>query len=205
MSQNNEFLLNNALAEDFQQMLRPYYWTQKLLFASKYSIKDNFVLPNSRTYCAVNVLVLCFIIYAYFAVLSYIVATFVNILVTLQIVIGWTKSEKTNGIYEHISIIHVLSVAWNTKNFLIIVMFSTSCEKFYSSIDGLKHNCVVVLNSTPEKSVSRNVTKNVLRLCDVRFSKMRVCGWFTADAALPLRLMSLVATYCIVLLQFAFL
>ncbi|GBP90578.1 hypothetical protein EVAR_56740_1 [Eumeta japonica] len=92
MSQSNEFLLNNALAEDFQQMLRPFYLTQRLLCASKYIIKDSFVLPNSKAYCAVKVLVLCFIIYAYFAVLSYIISTFVNILVTLQIVIEWTKS-----------------------------------------------------------------------------------------------------------------
>ncbi|GBP76661.1 hypothetical protein EVAR_51146_1 [Eumeta japonica] len=55
------------------------------------------------------------------------------------------------------------------------------------------------------KGASRNTTKNILRLCEARFSKMRVCGLFAVDAALPLRLMGLVATYCIVLLQFALL
>ncbi|GBP68783.1 hypothetical protein EVAR_83516_1 [Eumeta japonica] len=165
MSQSNEFLLNNALAEDFQQMLRPFYLTQRLLCASKYIIKDSFVLPNSKAYCAVKVLVLCFIIYAYFAVSLETPCTMEN---QCPLITG----SQLHNIY-----------------FCQYSCDVTNSDRMDEVGDG----------------VSRNVTKNVLRLCDVRFSKMRVCGLFTADAALPLRLMSLIATYCIVLLQFAFL
>ncbi|GBP78768.1 hypothetical protein EVAR_59558_1 [Eumeta japonica] len=65
---------------------------------------------------------------------------------------------------------------------------------------------ILYLSSTPAANrVEVNIEKQpeTLRLCDV--SKRCACGLFTVDAALPLRLLGLVATYCIVLLQFAFL
>ncbi|GBP61926.1 hypothetical protein EVAR_44982_1 [Eumeta japonica] len=51
----------------------------------------------------------------------------------------------------------------------------------------------------------QKTVKNVLRPCNANSAKMRVCGLFAVDAALPLRLTGLTTTYCIVLLQFAFL
>ncbi|GBP83617.1 hypothetical protein EVAR_61231_1 [Eumeta japonica] len=54
------------------------------------------------------------------------------------------------------------------------------------------------------KGSSRKTIKDVLRLYGSRISKMRVCGSFTADAGLPLRLVALITAYCIVLLQHAF-
>ncbi|GBP83616.1 hypothetical protein EVAR_61230_1 [Eumeta japonica] len=163
MSRSNERLLSNALNADFQQMLRPYYWTQRLLCASKYSIKDNFVLPNSRAYCAIS------------------------------------------EMYINISIMYVLAIVWNIKNFVLIIVFSLGCERFNSRLDDIRKKCTIAYDSSPGRSVSRKTAKNILRLCNVRFTKMRVCGLFAVDAALPLRLVGLVATYCIVLLQFAFL
>ncbi|GBP90583.1 hypothetical protein EVAR_56745_1 [Eumeta japonica] len=180
MSRSNERLLNNALNADFQHMLRPYYFTQKLLCASKYSIKDSFVLPNSRAYCAVSVLALGFI--TYFYVIS-------------------SPSE----IYLEMSIMYILTVAWIFENFVMIIMFSLGCERFYSCLDDIRNKCTIAYDLSPERNISRKTAKNILRLCDVRFSKMRPCGLFVVDAALPLRLLGLVATYCIVLLQFAFL
>ncbi|GBP76652.1 hypothetical protein EVAR_51137_1 [Eumeta japonica] len=233
MSQSNEYLLNNALAEDFQQMLRPYCLTQKMLCASKCSIKDNFVLPNSKTYRAFVMFVLCFITYAYFAtswamsfennsintfkdlfkifketveafalssnlvqypVLSYTISTFFTSLVTLQKVIEWTKNAKISEVFGNISVIYILTVAFNIKNFIVVVMFSVACERFYSRLDDIKRNCAVVLDLPLEESVFRKTTKNILRLCDVSSSKMRVCSLFTVDAALPLRLLGLMAT-----------
>ncbi|GBP90580.1 hypothetical protein EVAR_56742_1 [Eumeta japonica] len=251
MSRNNEFLLNNALTEDFQQMLRPYYWIQKLLCASKYSIKDNFVLPNSRAYRAVVVFVLCFITYAYFVtnstyisnpqtlivennssdtlnnlftvfkdilqaftlsshlvqypIFGYILSTFITSLMTLQIVIEWTKNAKINETYYDILVTYILTVIWNIKNLITVVVFSATCDRFYSCLDEIKSNCTVALDIPHEECAYRKTTKNLLRLCNTRSCKMRVCGLFVVDAALPLRLMSLIATYCIVLLQFAFL
>ncbi|GBP80964.1 hypothetical protein EVAR_54126_1 [Eumeta japonica] len=52
---------------------------------------------------------------------------------------------------------------------------------------------------------SRRMAKNIKRLCDVRYRKFRACGLFSVDAMLPLRLTERITTYCVVLLQFAFL
>ncbi|GBP90574.1 hypothetical protein EVAR_56736_1 [Eumeta japonica] len=96
-----------------------------------------------------------------------------------------------------------------------MVLFSAACEVL-PPCRRHKNDCAVALNEHPEQGktillpvrycgVFRKTIKNLLRLCNVRFSKMRVCGLFTVDAILPLRLLGLMATYCIVLLQFAFL
>ncbi|GBP61923.1 hypothetical protein EVAR_44979_1 [Eumeta japonica] len=82
----------------------------------------------------------------------------------------------TNEIYEDVSIIYILTIAWNIKEFNVVVMFSVACETFYSRLDDIK-------------SVFRRTTKNICRLCDIRSSKIRVCGLFAVDAALPLRLL----------------
>ncbi|GBP61927.1 hypothetical protein EVAR_44983_1 [Eumeta japonica] len=100
MAHSNEHLLNNALCDDFQQMLRPYYWTQRLLCASKYSIKDNFVLPNSRAYCAVAVFLLCFVTSAYVAVFIEVASTFIDSLVALQEMIEWAKDTKVTYLVQ---------------------------------------------------------------------------------------------------------
>ncbi|GBP90577.1 hypothetical protein EVAR_56739_1 [Eumeta japonica] len=63
------------------------------------------------------------------------------------------------------------------------------------------------LRPTPYTAHHVNIKRQPRMYCvyAINSAKMRVCGLFTVDAALPLRLMSLVTTYCIVLLQFAFL
>ncbi|GBP76656.1 RNA-directed DNA polymerase from mobile element jockey [Eumeta japonica] len=98
MSQGNEYLLNNTLTEDFLLMLRPYYLIQKLLYVSKYKIKDNFVLPNSKAYCVFGVFILCFFTSVYFAVLGYVLSTFITSLVTLQMMIKLTENVKGGSI-----------------------------------------------------------------------------------------------------------
>ncbi|GBP76651.1 Vacuolar protein sorting-associated protein 73 [Eumeta japonica] len=115
-----------------------------------------------------------------------------------------TLGTLTSKIYNDISVMYVQAVAWNVKNFIVVTMLSVACEKFYSHLDDNKNKCAEVLDVSPERSAFRKTIKNILRLCNVK-SKMRVCGLFTVDAALPLRLLGLVATYYIVLLQFAFL
>ncbi|GBP78771.1 hypothetical protein EVAR_59561_1 [Eumeta japonica] len=89
---------------------------------------------------------------------------------------------------------------------IALVLLSVNCERFDCSIEKVKKACVVILEDTSyEEKSTRRLAKNVLRLCNVRYSKMRACGLFTIDAGLPLRMLNLITTYCIVLLQFAFL
>ncbi|GBP61936.1 hypothetical protein EVAR_44992_1 [Eumeta japonica] len=107
--------------------------------------------------------------------------------------------------YSNISFLYALKFIRNLKNISFVVMFSAACERFYCRVDDVKNDCAVALNEHPQQGAFRKTFKNLLRLCNVRSSKMRLCGLFAVDAALPLRLLGLMATYCIVLLQFAFL
>ncbi|GBP76654.1 hypothetical protein EVAR_51139_1 [Eumeta japonica] len=171
MSRNNELLLNNALDEDFQQMLRPYYWTKRLLCASKYSIKDNFVLPNWRAgrlhlpnendlrkaiedVCGTCKEILkAYSLFSYlvqYQVLSYVVSTFTDNLITVQTVIEWTKNSKTPEVYKNVSYTYVLKFMRNIKNFSFVVLFSAACERFYRRVDRIRNDCAVALDEHPE-------------------------------------------------------
>ncbi|GBP83607.1 hypothetical protein EVAR_61221_1 [Eumeta japonica] len=72
-----------------------------------------------------------------------------------------------------------------------------------SRISELTAACVDLLERQVDDSL-RKMSKNVIRLCSVQYKEFRACGFFKVDAALPLRLAGLIATYSIVLLQFAF-
>ncbi|GBP74362.1 hypothetical protein EVAR_51546_1 [Eumeta japonica] len=74
----------------------------------------------------------------------------------------------------------------------------------WNSIGGASEIDIVSEIEIRSENSTRRLAKNVLRLCSKRYRKMRACGFFTVDAALPLRLLALITTYCIVLLQFAF-
>ncbi|XP_063629202.1 uncharacterized protein LOC134800650 [Cydia splendana] len=54
-------------------------------------------------------------------------------------------------------------------------------------------------------SCIRKTCKNVLRLNRASLRKMSAFGVFELDATFPLRLLSIIVTYVVVLLQFAFL
>ncbi|CAG9131566.1 unnamed protein product [Plutella xylostella] len=54
------------------------------------------------------------------------------------------------------------------------------------------------------KEVHR-LCKNVLRVSACEYGAWSACGLFTVDARLPLRVIGVVATYTVVLLQFALL
>ncbi|GBP24941.1 hypothetical protein EVAR_12608_1 [Eumeta japonica] len=90
------------------------------------------------------------------------------------------------------------------KELFILMLISAACEKVYTRIEELQRTCTVLYEKRIDVAL-RRAAKNVMRLCSVRHAKMRVFGLFAVDAALPLRLAGLIATYCIVLLQFAFL
>ncbi|GBP90584.1 hypothetical protein EVAR_56746_1 [Eumeta japonica] len=138
-------------------------------------------------------------------VLVDVVSTFIDSLITLQQAIEWAKDAKNPDLYSEISLLYLYVIVWIVKKIAFVIMFSVACEKFYCLLDDTKSACTAILEQNPEKSEYQKTAKNVLRLCTANSAKMRVCGLFTVDAALPLRLMSLVTTYCIVLLQFAFL
>ncbi|GBP80971.1 hypothetical protein EVAR_54135_1 [Eumeta japonica] len=81
---------------------------------------------------------------------------------------------------------------------------SVMCENMNAQIAKIKTACIV-LNEDQRDDCSRRMAKNIKRLCEVRYRKFRACGPFTVDATSPLRLTGLITTYCVVLLQFAYL
>ncbi|GBP24949.1 hypothetical protein EVAR_12616_1 [Eumeta japonica] len=95
-------------------------------------------------------------------------------------------------------------VVWTTKELFMLILVSAMYEKVYTRIEKLKRACAVLCENRSDVTL-RRTAKNVIRLCSVRHAKIRVFSLFAVDAVLPLRLAGLLATYCIVLLQFAFL
>ncbi|CAG9131562.1 unnamed protein product [Plutella xylostella] len=51
----------------------------------------------------------------------------------------------------------------------------------------------------------QKLCKNLLRVSACEYGAWSACGLFTVDARLPLRVIGVVATYTVVLLQFALL
>lgn len=49
MLQTNEFLLNNSLEKYLQDMFKPFFVMQNVLLVNKFSLKYNFITPNSKS------------------------------------------------------------------------------------------------------------------------------------------------------------
>ncbi|CAG9131564.1 unnamed protein product [Plutella xylostella] len=64
--------------------------------------------------------------------------------------------------------------------------------------------CLNVLKKSKDEEI-RRFCKNVLRVSACEYEAWSACGLFTVDARLPLRVIGVVATYTVVLLQFALL
>ncbi|XP_048001216.1 uncharacterized protein LOC125237993 [Leguminivora glycinivorella] len=100
-------------------------------------------------------------------------------------------------------------VLWNLKNYIILVTLSIACENFYTNIKRAEGSCAQILSSVvpADKYLAdmRKTCKNVLRLNRAAPRKMSAFGVFQLDAAFPLRLLSGLVAYTVVLLQFAFL
>ncbi|GBP89401.1 hypothetical protein EVAR_65047_1 [Eumeta japonica] len=112
-----------------------------------------------------------------------------------------SQDEKlTQSYFTHL----VEHIFWVLQKFFVIGLLSTYCERLGRRVSELTAASAILVDKEIDDS-SRKVAKNVIRLCSVRYGKFSVCGLFPLDAMLPLRLTGLVATYCIVLLQFKFL
>ncbi|CAH2098241.1 unnamed protein product [Euphydryas editha] len=85
------------------------------------------------------------------------------------------------------------------KNFILLILCIKECENFYMSIKEAERQCLLYSDCQGME----NLFKNVHRINKAKFNKMTICSFFTMDAALPLRFLDLVATYTIVILQFA--
>ncbi|KAL0810273.1 hypothetical protein ABMA28_010435 [Loxostege sticticalis] len=94
----------------------------------------------------------------------------------------------------------VLTVAWALKNIITFTTLSVEFENFYiAANDVLVYSLLQLTKNCSEHEYQ--MQKNVVRMSRLSH-KGHVCNLFDLDAAMPRRLLSLIATYSIVVLQF---
>ncbi|XP_063388354.1 uncharacterized protein LOC134674224 [Cydia fagiglandana] len=128
---------------------------------------------------------------------------FIHILINLQYVLELEKVNLGETIFEN-NWIRSSIVLRNIKNFIYLVTLSIACENFYRNIKLAESSCAQILSNNASTGM-RKTCKNVLRLNRASLRKMSAFGVFELNAAFPLRLLGVLVTYSVVLLQFAFL
>ncbi|CAG4952108.1 unnamed protein product [Parnassius apollo] len=127
-------------------------------------------------------------------ILHYIVLTFGQSMSNVQTIITFLEITMTIGIF----------LMWTIKNIVLIVLISLECESFFITLKNTQ--IVLLMTELKECSVeNRLLYKILLRECRASSEAVSACGIVSVDAVLPLRLLSVIVTYTIVLLQFAFL
>ncbi|CAG9131554.1 unnamed protein product [Plutella xylostella] len=123
-----------------------------------------------------------------------------KVLKIIEKVFGLADYTGTEMIY----LIVVRYMCWVMKIFTLIIILSTKCECLDTNIRNANTTTLIVLKCNKDLAVSR-FCKNVLRVSGCEYDAWSACGLFTVDARLPLRVIGVVATYTVVLLQFALL
>ncbi|XP_073962932.1 uncharacterized protein [Choristoneura fumiferana] len=95
------------------------------------------------------------------------------------------------------------------KNFTLLIVLCVACQKFYLVVEEVE-KATAVISSCHASLFTLNVQKlckNVGRVtsCARAAGGLHAGGVVAVDAGLPLRLLALLTTYTVVLLQFAFL
>ncbi|XP_073962933.1 uncharacterized protein [Choristoneura fumiferana] len=82
-----------------------------------------------------------------------------------------------------------------------------ACQRFDEAMVDVEAACAILLGNADCFTDIRRLCKNVIRVssCARAAGGLRAGGVVAVDAALPLRLLQLIATYTVVLLQFALL
>ncbi|KAL0812093.1 hypothetical protein ABMA28_009477 [Loxostege sticticalis] len=132
-------------------------------------------------------------------ILYLIIEIFSHALMYVQVFIETGKRGSINKIMT----LGVLLIIMLMKSLLSLTMLCAHCEKFYKTIDIAESFCASMMDINLSGEAKR-FFKNVRRLKIADFQKLSVCGLVCIDAALPLQLSALVATYTVVLLQVAF-
>ncbi|XP_062524484.1 uncharacterized protein LOC119628533 [Bombyx mori] len=94
-------------------------------------------------------------------------------------------------------------IVWLLRNIILQSLIGISCQSFYSATSNTQSICSILVRSVLSDD-QKLFLKTVQRLNKANISKLDVYGLFIVDATLPLRLIQVIATYTIVLLQFAF-
>ncbi|PZC77111.1 hypothetical protein B5X24_HaOG203728 [Helicoverpa armigera] len=101
-------------------------------------------------------------------------------------------------------VVTIVSASWLIKDIVLVIFHSVQCEMFYIAIEEAEISCVKLMMNKNCPGDQARLYKKVMQT-NRTFSKMSACGLFYVDGVLPLKLTGLLASYVIVLLQFAFL
>ncbi|XP_063542696.1 uncharacterized protein LOC134751243 [Cydia strobilella] len=226
-----EYLLNNIIDKEFQSMLFPMSFVPFLFLMSHFIVINNFITPESRVSSYIKsfigsiILVLSHVFRFYYyteafksftsdvvVFLLYFDLIFFSIISILNHIIS--SSQRSNAVELIIKLQHVLnSIKIDKVEFLskhknrnwytVLMVFSVYV---FHWVFGSRHitflNLVIFILIYSDM---RKTCKNVLRLNRASLRKMSAFGVFELDATFPLRLLNVLVTYCVVLLQFAFL
>ncbi|KAL0861709.1 hypothetical protein ABMA27_009191 [Loxostege sticticalis] len=121
------------------------------------------------------------------------VETFMHDLIYVEMMIQFTDPASVSAL-----------TAWMVKNFTLQAIVSIQCEIYYHAVCNAQSTCVLFMRSKRCSAEERRICKNIIREHAAVYSPLCACALYRVDARLPLRLLGLVATYTVVLLQFAF-
>ncbi|XP_026728058.1 uncharacterized protein LOC113494109 [Trichoplusia ni] len=101
--------------------------------------------------------------------------------------------------------IAIICIVWITKTLSLLFCLNLESERFYMTTSDVRNTCILQVKSRTCSDGKKRACKNIRRVLRATFRKMNACGLFVIDASLSLYFFSLIATYCIVILQFYFL
>ncbi|XP_028164809.1 uncharacterized protein LOC114355958 [Ostrinia furnacalis] len=133
-------------------------------------------------------------------ILYQVLEVFAHALIYVEVFIEFSKLP----VEYTVSWLGLLLTIMLLKNLISLTILCFSCDEFYKTID-YTNDFAASMMATDISQEARRFFKNVRRTKTAVFHKMAACGLVCVDAALPLRLSSLVTTYTLVLLQFVFL
>ncbi|KAL0859735.1 hypothetical protein ABMA27_010097 [Loxostege sticticalis] len=94
-------------------------------------------------------------------------------------------------------------VGWILKNFIYETVLSVEFERFYIAVNDATVNSITRMTDKQCSEEEKQMHKNVIRMSQIS-RKFEVCDLFALDAATPRRLLALIATYTLVVLQFVY-
>nr|XP_037866980.1 uncharacterized protein LOC119628533 [Bombyx mori] len=188
-----EVLLYNNVDTDLQDMLRPLNFIQTIYLSPKYTIKDGYITPNSL-FC--NILsaagaIVFFSICVYRILTASKIGTFEGFSTTLLI------TKYFDAILFSLGFVANAYVSIRLSHLNVLLYLKLQAIKTFVP-------CKKIMQKVKYYNDQKLFLKTVQRLNKANISKLDVYGLFIVDATLPLRLIQVIATYTIVLLQFAF-
>ncbi|XP_037298074.1 uncharacterized protein LOC119190396 [Manduca sexta] len=108
----------------------------------------------------------------------------------------WTKTSHYLGVG--------VMMIWIVKKLTLHTLLAMALERFYMIQESVEDICSSV-QARGAPDACKMMCKNIRRLNTSETDKFKPCLLFLMDAKFPLRLLSLITTYIIVLLQFAYL